>query len=130
MSQGASGVYRPRHPRASPLWLCAHGHFGEFLADYETRYRPEYGFLRPAIPDAVAGGGVLSRAVADTLGGPHGSRPQGRRKQIPIVNPLFTCQLCIKSGSCADLKKTAGLVPPFFTYSINSFREFTTSLSC
>lgn len=53
MCQIASGVYRPRRPRASPLWRCAHGHLGEFLGAYEERYRPEYGFLRPVIPDVV-----------------------------------------------------------------------------
>ena len=40
-------------PRASPRWRCAHGHFGEFLADYEARYQSDYGFLRPAIREAV-----------------------------------------------------------------------------
>ena len=53
MCQIASGVYRPRQQRASPLWRCAHGHFGEFLGDYEARYQAGYGFLRPVIPDVV-----------------------------------------------------------------------------
>lgn len=43
---------RPDKP-VSPLWKCANGHFGEFLADDGARYQAEYGFLRPAIPEAV-----------------------------------------------------------------------------
>ncbi|MDA1088379.1 MAG: transposase [Verrucomicrobia bacterium] len=46
-------VYRPRRPRQSPLWQCLSRHFDAFLADYEARYQPRYGFLRPIIPEVV-----------------------------------------------------------------------------
>jgi len=46
-------VYRARKPKASPLWQCLSGHFDTFLADYEERYQPRYGFLRPIIPEVV-----------------------------------------------------------------------------
>ena len=46
-------VYRARQPKASPLWQCLTRHFDAFLADYEERYQPHYGFLRPVIPDVV-----------------------------------------------------------------------------
>jgi hypothetical protein len=46
-------VYRPRRPRQSPLWQCLSGHFDAFLAAYEERYQPRYGFLRPIIPEVV-----------------------------------------------------------------------------
>ena len=46
-------VYRPRRPRQSALWQCLSGHFDGFLAAYEERYQPRYGFLRPIIPEVV-----------------------------------------------------------------------------
>ena len=42
-------VYRARKPKASPLWQCLSRHFDAFLAAYEERYQPRYGFLRPII---------------------------------------------------------------------------------
>ena len=45
--QGALKVYRPRKPKESPLWQCISTHFDTFLAVYEARYQPRYGFLRP-----------------------------------------------------------------------------------
>jgi hypothetical protein len=45
--------YRPRKPRASPLWQCLSRHFHAFLAAYEQRFQPRYGFLRPIIPEVV-----------------------------------------------------------------------------
>ena len=46
-------VYRPRRPKASPLWQCLSGHFDAFLELYEEQYQPRYGFLRPIIPEVV-----------------------------------------------------------------------------
>ena len=46
-------VYRARTPKASPLWQCLTRHFDAFLKDYEERYHPRYGFLRPIIPEVV-----------------------------------------------------------------------------
>jgi Zn finger protein HypA/HybF involved in hydrogenase expression len=46
-------VYRPRRPRQSPLWQCLSRHFEQFLAGYEERFQPRYGFLRPIIPEVV-----------------------------------------------------------------------------
>jgi hypothetical protein len=46
-------VYRPRRPKASPLWQCLQEHFDRFLDAYEERYQPRYGFLRPIIPEVV-----------------------------------------------------------------------------
>ena len=46
-------AYRARKPKASPLWQCLSRHFDEFLAGYEERYQPRYGFLRPIIPEVV-----------------------------------------------------------------------------
>jgi hypothetical protein len=46
-------VYRARKPKASPLWQCLSRHFDAFLAGYEGRYQPRYGFLRPIIPEVV-----------------------------------------------------------------------------
>ena len=45
--------YRPRKPRASPLWQCLSRHFHAFLAAYEQRFQPHFGFLRPIIPEVV-----------------------------------------------------------------------------
>ena len=46
-------VYRARQPKASPLWKCLSAHFDTFLATYEQRYQPRYGYLRPIIPEVV-----------------------------------------------------------------------------
>jgi len=46
-------VYRARKPKASPLWKCLSAHFYTFLATYEERYQPRYGYLRPIIPEVV-----------------------------------------------------------------------------
>ncbi len=40
-------VYRPRRPRASPLWQIVHYAWNEFLAEYETAHRKTCGPLRP-----------------------------------------------------------------------------------
>ena len=50
---GREKVYRPRKPRESPLWRCFHDHFDDFLKDYEGRFQPKFGFLRPIIPEVV-----------------------------------------------------------------------------
>jgi hypothetical protein len=39
-------VYRPRSPRASPLWQIVHDAWDEFIAHYESRHRKTYGPLR------------------------------------------------------------------------------------
>ena len=46
-------VYRARKPKASPLWQCLSRYFDAFLAFYEARYQPRYGFLSPIIPEVV-----------------------------------------------------------------------------
>ena len=46
-------VYRPRKPRASPLWQCLTRHFDTFQAVYEERYQSHHGFLRPIIAEVV-----------------------------------------------------------------------------
>jgi len=46
-------VYRPRKPRASPLWQCLTRHFDTFQAVYEKRYQSRHGYLRPIIPEVV-----------------------------------------------------------------------------
>ena len=40
-------------PKASPLWQCLSRYFDAFLAFYEARYQPRYGFLSPIIPEVV-----------------------------------------------------------------------------
>jgi hypothetical protein len=44
-------IYRPRRPRASPLWQIVHHGWASFLAEYEAVHRKTHGPLRP---DAVA----------------------------------------------------------------------------
>jgi len=46
-------AYRPRKPKASPLWQCLSRHFDAFLKNYEQHFQPRYGFLRPIIPEVV-----------------------------------------------------------------------------
>ena len=49
----ASPAYRPRKPKASPLWQCLFRHFDAFLGQYEEGLQKRYGFLRPIIPEVV-----------------------------------------------------------------------------
>ena len=44
-------IYRPRRPRASPLWQVVHHAWPRFLRDYESLHRKIHGPLRT---DAVA----------------------------------------------------------------------------
>ena len=48
-------VYRPRRPKASPLWQCLQEHFDRFLDTYEERYQDcgdlERGFARVRCDD-------------------------------------------------------------------------------
>ena len=39
-------IYRPRRPRASPLWQVVHHFWSDFVAGYEQRHRPIHGPLR------------------------------------------------------------------------------------
>ena len=39
-------VYRPRRPRASPLWQIIHNGWDDFQSQYETKYRKIHGPLR------------------------------------------------------------------------------------
>jgi hypothetical protein len=38
-------IYRPRRPRASPLWQIVHPAWDAFLRDYESRHRKTH-FVR------------------------------------------------------------------------------------
>jgi hypothetical protein len=46
-------IYQPRRHRASPLWQLIHHGWDEFLANYETKYRPSLGPLHPAATATV-----------------------------------------------------------------------------
>jgi len=46
-------VYRPRRPRASPLWKCVQDHFSQFRAEYPDRYAAKCGPLRPVVDDVI-----------------------------------------------------------------------------
>ena len=65
-----TGAYRPRSPKASPLYQCVQAHFGEFEAAYPTRYQEEYGFYRPLIVRVARRPGPArfrrARGAADT----------------------------------------------------------------
>ena len=47
------GVYRPRHPERTVLYRVLFHYFERFLAEYESRFEKEYGFLRPIIKEVV-----------------------------------------------------------------------------
>ena len=49
----AGGVYRPRHPQASPSYKLVERFFPQFEAVYEERYQERYGFWRPIIGTVV-----------------------------------------------------------------------------
>jgi hypothetical protein len=46
-------VYRPRQPRAPPLWQVLERYFHEFERVYDDRYQKRYGFWRPVIRRTV-----------------------------------------------------------------------------
>jgi hypothetical protein len=46
-------VYRPRQPRASPLWQVLDRYFHDFQRVYDDRYQQRYGFWRPVIARTV-----------------------------------------------------------------------------
>ncbi len=46
-------IYRPRRPRASPLWQIVHHAWDDFLAGYEARHRRIHGPLSPDSIDVV-----------------------------------------------------------------------------
>jgi hypothetical protein len=48
-----TSVYRPRNPKASPLWRILNAHFDEFLSVYEERFEPRYGRLPPHVESVV-----------------------------------------------------------------------------
>ena len=46
-------VYRPRRPRASPLWQIIHHGWDEFQSQYESSYRKAHGPLRPEAVEVI-----------------------------------------------------------------------------
>jgi len=48
-----AGIYRPRHPERTVLYRVLFHYFDRFLAEYETHFEKEYGFLRPIIKEKV-----------------------------------------------------------------------------
>ncbi|MFQ6110107.1 MAG: hypothetical protein ACE5L7_11210 [Candidatus Aminicenantales bacterium] len=67
-----AGVYRPRHPERTVLYRVLFHYFDQFLAEYESRFEREYGFLRPIIKEGVDGhheawkAAVISECIAGT----------------------------------------------------------------
>ncbi len=50
---GSVGLYRPRRPRASPLYRLLEDHFAEFSMVYDERFAHRYGYWRPVIAEVV-----------------------------------------------------------------------------
>lgn len=48
-----AGIYRPRHPERTVLYRVLFYYFDPFLAEYESRFEKEYGYLRPIIKEVV-----------------------------------------------------------------------------
>ncbi|MGQ9672240.1 MAG: hypothetical protein ACUVV5_03790 [Candidatus Aminicenantales bacterium] len=48
-----AGVYRPRHPERTALYRVLFHYFDRFLAEYDSRFEKEYGFLRSVIKQMV-----------------------------------------------------------------------------
>lgn len=53
MSERAGGAYKPRDPRASPLFGLVEGFFDAFERVYDDRYEAECGFWRPVVRKAA-----------------------------------------------------------------------------
>jgi hypothetical protein len=56
-------VYRPRHPERTVLYRVLFHYFDRFLAEYESRFEKEYGFLRPIIKEVAEGHHEAWKAV-------------------------------------------------------------------
>ena len=52
-STSTPSIYRPRSPRASPLWQIVHHSWNDFIADYESKYSKIHGPLRPFSIEAI-----------------------------------------------------------------------------
>jgi len=48
-----AGDYRPRHPERTVLYWVLFHYFDQFLAEYESRFEKECGFLRRVIKEVV-----------------------------------------------------------------------------
>ena len=48
-----TGVYHPRNPESSSLWLLFNNHFESFVQCYEERFERKYGYLRNVIRNVV-----------------------------------------------------------------------------
>ncbi len=46
-------VYKPRKPKASPLYQSISEHFSEFESVYEERYQNKFGVLRDVVREVV-----------------------------------------------------------------------------
>ena len=60
-----AGVYRSRHPERTVLYRVLFHYFDRFLAEYESRFEKEYGFLRPIVKEVVELFRALSQGRAD-----------------------------------------------------------------
>jgi hypothetical protein len=49
----ASGIYRPRHPQASPLYRLIEDHFDEFSTVYDERFSRRWGYWRSVVGEVV-----------------------------------------------------------------------------
>lgn len=47
------GVYRPRRPRASPLYRLIENHFEVFATVYDERFARRWGYWRPVVARMV-----------------------------------------------------------------------------
>jgi hypothetical protein len=52
-SRAPVGIYRPRRPRASPLYRLLDDHFQTFATVYDERFAPRWGPWRRVVPDVV-----------------------------------------------------------------------------
>ena len=60
-------VYKPRKPKASPLYQSISEHFSEFESVYEERYQNKFGVLPDVVREVVykyLGGGDLRKGFA------------------------------------------------------------------
>ena len=64
---GSVGRYRPRRPRASPLYRLLEEHFRAFSTVYDERFAQRFGHWRPVVAEVVG----LTSTVADPCTSPH-----------------------------------------------------------
>ena len=113
---GSVGLYRPRRPRASPLYRLLEDHFAEFSTVYDERFAHRYGYWRPVIAEVVEkylACGILEHGFARVRCGACKPRVSARvLVQVPLLLPELPREASGALGSVAGGDPARGRTTP------------------